>query len=306
MHPAQPRPPPRGHGCSPAAQQCFSSLSSSGLHLGRATCRTGQGGSRVRQCPGGRHGRWCRTGAWTGSTAFELGGNLHGELRVGMFLGRTGTDTRAQHVCPHACCSAVPSMLTHVFVACTLAATVVDWVSATLGALGQQGPHIAQTDSWPSAATHPAGPSKACGSGCGWPCSPACLGLSGQRRHSQQPSSQPGLCQHASWRTCGPHSSRTGSCWAGGCAGSGAYAQPGTGEGTHGLSGKLSWSAGATAGCCARCPRTGWGPAYIGAACTPGGLGRKQAHPACLSWRPGMRGGRGRWCALLAPQSEQP
>ena len=43
---------------------------------------------------------------------------LHGKLRVGAFLRRTGTGmrTRAQHVCPHACCTALPATLTHVFV----------------------------------------------------------------------------------------------------------------------------------------------------------------------------------------------
>ena len=67
---------------------------------------------------------------------------LHGKLRIGAFLRRMGTGTRAQHVCPHACCSAVPATLTHMFVrTCPVAAAVVAWVSATWGALtGAAGP----------------------------------------------------------------------------------------------------------------------------------------------------------------------
>ena len=41
---------------------------------------------------------------------------LHGKLHVGAFLRRTGKGTRAHHVCPHACCSAVPATLSQTFV----------------------------------------------------------------------------------------------------------------------------------------------------------------------------------------------
>ena len=104
-------------GCCAAAQQCPSSLSGSGPHLSWGTCRTGQRGSRVRRCPEGRHGGWSRTGAWTGASGWRI---LNGELHVGTFLRPvgTGTGTRAQHVCPHACYSAVPATLTHSFETC--------------------------------------------------------------------------------------------------------------------------------------------------------------------------------------------
>ena len=66
---------------------------------------------------------------------------LHGTLRIGAFLLRTGVGMRAQHVCPHACCSAVPATLAQIFVTCPMAAAVVAWVSATWAALmGESGP----------------------------------------------------------------------------------------------------------------------------------------------------------------------
>ena len=57
----------------------------------------------------------------------------HGKLLIEAFLRQTGVGTHAQHVCPHACCSAVPATLTHIFVTCSVAAAKVAWVSATLG-----------------------------------------------------------------------------------------------------------------------------------------------------------------------------
>ncbi len=70
---------------------------------------------------------------------------LHGKLHIGNLLCRTGTGTPAQHACPHACCSALPAMLTHIFVTCLVASAVVAWVSATLGALTREAgpPHSA-------------------------------------------------------------------------------------------------------------------------------------------------------------------
>ena len=176
------------------------------------------------------------------------------EAAVGAFLPRTSKATRAQHVCPHACCSAVLATLSHICVTCPLAAAVVAWVSATWGALtGAAGPpHSADLFLADDCrAWAPGRPLQGLWQRLRLACTSACWVHTGQRRHSQQHSS-PGCGQP------GAHAGRPPAglgWWAGFSAGPWAccyatlrYAQRGIWGGTHGCAGKPSWSAGFTAG----------------------------------------------------------
>ena len=173
--------------------------------------------------------------AWTRTSAFSLGGRiLHGSCVSGRSL--TGRQRASGRLPTRLLQCGAGHAHSHL---CPLAAAVVAWVSTHLRR--SDGGSRATTKRGPASWRMPAAvqacpqaPPGLCGSGCGWHARQACLGHTGQRRNSQQHSSQPGLCQHVSWRTRGPPSSRTGSSVSGGVRRAGAYAQRGIWGGTHG------------------------------------------------------------------------
>ena len=142
------------------------------------------------------------------SASWMAGSSTASCVSVRSFAGRTRARglTRllqcgAGHTQSHLCVTQSHLYLTFIIGSCS-----GGMVSANLDDGSNNGPRTEQTCSWQFTAAHgrPAGPSRACGSGCGWPCSPACLDYTGQRRHSQQHSRQPWQSQRTSWRCAGP------------------------------------------------------------------------------------------------------
>ena len=151
--------------------------------------------------------------------------------------------TRAQQVCSHAGCSAVPATLNHIFMTCPLAAAVVAWVPTTWGSLtGEAGPpHSADlflADDRRAMGARQAPPGLVAAAAAGLAML-TCL-LAAHRAAQAQPAAQQPAQQSASGvsaRILGHMRAALQHEWllvGGGLRRAGGCAQRGTGGGTHG------------------------------------------------------------------------
>ena len=209
---------------------------------------------QLLRCLGHMPGRWWRIAPWTARSASWRGASCMGScasapscdtsIRAQLQHSSAPMPAAQAHL-PHSATSSSPAQLQR--------RSLHGCVPSGLPSQARQRRRAAPTCSWQMTGGHGRQHRRCClcGSACALPCWPACMQPTALDMHIPQLSRRPGQWQPGSWRSCAQTCSAIGYLWVEACAGQGACAQHGIGDGTRSSQGRPTWSAGATAACCA-------------------------------------------------------